>query len=138
MTEVRSKQDFWGIGPVAGIGTEWHIFSEWWFFGQFAGALLASQYEITSRYVENNGTASLKKVRANTERMSPTVQGALGLGWHMNFNRDRNNVAVRLFYEAQYWWKQNLTLNFYDLNNSTSHSPGRGFGNSRIYFRFAV
>ena len=108
--DVRGKQDFFGIGPVAGLGSEWHIGSQWWFFGTFAGAILAGDYDITSR-VLNAGTI-YKNLTANTQRMSPTLSGALGLGWHMNFNCDRNNVALRLFYEAQYWWKQNLTIDY--------------------------
>jgi hypothetical protein len=30
----------------------------------------------------------------------------------MNFNRQRNHVAVRVCYEGQYWWKQNLTIDY--------------------------
>jgi hypothetical protein len=108
--DIRGEQDFWGIGPVAGFGSEWHVGAQWWFFGSFAGAILASQYEITSRDV-TTGTI-LTNLTANTTRMSPTLSGALGFGWHMNFNRDRNNVALRVSYEAQYWWKQNLTLDY--------------------------
>ena len=115
--DVHGKQDFFGIGPVAGLGSEWHLGSQWWFFGTFAGAILAGDYDITSRVV-NAGT-TLKKLTANTQRMSPTISGALGMGWHMNFNRERNNVAVRVCYEAQYWWKQNLTVDY----ASVSYTP---------------
>ncbi len=108
--DVRGKQDFYGIGPVAGLGSEWHIGSQWWFFSNFAGAILAGDYDVSSRVMHAN--IVFKNLTANTERMSPTLSGALGVGWHMNFNRDRNNVAVRLCYEGQYWWKQNLTIDY--------------------------
>ena len=109
-TDIRCEQDFYGIGPVAGLGSEWHVGCQWWFFGAFSGAVLAGNYDIKSRVV-NAGTV-LKNLTADTERMSPTLSGNLGLGWHMNFNHDHNNVAVRLYYEAQYWWKQNLTIDY--------------------------
>ncbi len=41
----------------------------------------------------------------------------------MNINRQRNHLALRLSYEAQYWWKQNLTLDY--ANNSTYYPVTR-------------
>ncbi|MBF8262681.1 MAG: mOMP-like family protein [Parachlamydiales bacterium] len=108
--DVIAHQDFWGIGPVAGMNSEWHMTCHWWIFGSLAGAVLASDYDIRSQMIRT-GTAPID-LDADTKRMSPTVQGSLGCGWHMNFNRARNHVALRLLYEGQYWWKQNLTINY--------------------------
>lgn len=109
-TNVYAKQNFWGIGPVAGMGTEWHITSHWWIFSSFAGAVLASNYDVISR-VYNDGV-TVDDLSADTQRLSPTIQGALGFGWHMNMNRCRNHLALRFSYEGQYWWKQNLTIHY--------------------------
>jgi hypothetical protein len=108
--DVLTKQDFWGIGPLAGLNSEWHITNQWWVFGSFIGAVLAADYDICSRVLHNETLEN--KIKADTKRLSPTVQGAMGFGWHMNLNRQRNHIAVRLCYEAQYWWKQNLTLDY--------------------------
>ena len=105
-TVVKGEQHFWGIGPLAGFGTEWHVNSQWWFFGTFSGSILASKYNISSNQVTTSTTA----LTANTQRMSPNMQGALGFGWQTNFNANKNHVALRLCYEAQYFWKQNLML----------------------------
>jgi len=115
--EILSKQDFWGIGPLVGLNTNWHITNQWWIFGSFISSLLASDYDIYSDQLNDLETEN--SVKANAKRMSPNVQGALGLGWHMNLNRQRNHIAVRLSYEAQYWWKQNLMIQY------TNASPYR-------------
>jgi len=119
--EVFAKQDFWGIGPLAGLNSEWHITSQWWLFGSFIGSVLAANYDISSRLL--NDSSVQDDIKASTKRMSPNIQGALGIGWHMNFNRRRNHIAVRLSYEAQYWWKQNLTINY--LENSSYYPIAR-------------
>lgn len=108
--EVLAKQNFWGIGPLVGFNSEWHFTSQWWIFGSFIGAILASDYHITSSVSEDQSPQD--GIRAITNRLSPTVQGALGFGWHMNLNRQRTHLALRLSYEAQYWWKQNLTIDY--------------------------
>jgi hypothetical protein len=114
--DVNTRQDFWGIGPVGGLGGEWHITSQWWVFGTFAGAILAAKYDIVS-YALNSGSEPVD-LSGNTQRMSPTVQGALGFGWHMNLNRQRNHIALRVCYEGQYWWKQNLTLDYDTISSA--------------------
>jgi len=116
---VWAKQDFWGIGPVTGLSSEWHFSSQWMIFGSFNGSVLASDYDLSGQLLTSEGLQD--KIKANTKRMSPTVQGALGFGWHMNFNRNRNHIALRFSYEAQYWWKQNLTIGY----NSSYYSISR-------------
>lgn len=108
--DVSTKQDFWGIGPLVGMHTDLHLTRNWWFFGSFAGAILAADYDIASK-VFNNHTIH-DNIQADTQRLSPNIQGNLGLGWQTNFNRNRNHIALRASYEAQYWWKQNLTLDY--------------------------
>ncbi len=131
--QIKTKQDFWGVGPLAGLNSEWHITGQWWVFGSFIGAILASDYDISSR-VLNDGDIQ-DDITANTKRMSPTVQGALGLGWHMNINRQRNHLALRLSYEAQYWWKQNLTI---DYANDSTYYPVTRMGEDLGFHGFTL
>ena len=62
-----ARQDFWGIGPLAGLNSEWHITSQWWIFGSFIGAILASDYEIISGVLNDGATQD--SIKANTQRI---------------------------------------------------------------------
>ena len=105
-TNVKAEQHFWGIGPLAGLGSEWHIDKQWWFFGNFSGSILAGDYDISGGETAD----PIASLSANTTRMAPNLQGSLGFGWQTNFNRNTNHVALTLAYETQYWWKQNLLV----------------------------
>ncbi|MGH2638971.1 MAG: Lpg1974 family pore-forming outer membrane protein, partial [Rhabdochlamydiaceae bacterium] len=115
----RFANDFWGVGPSAGLNTMWvlgsaganmdHRFS---FFGDFAGALMYGHFHDTYSVAEvtSNVTSNVKITNLDRNLAVPMLQTAFGLSWDTSFNRARNHFMMKVGYELQYWFRQNQFL----------------------------
>jgi hypothetical protein len=115
------KNNYWGVGPSAGINTLWvlgcsgarmdHRFS---LFGDFGGALQYGHFNVTSTTagVNTAGTSvgGLNQTGLNRNQATAMLQGAMGISWDTSFNRDRCHFMLKLGYELQYWFRQNQLI----------------------------
>ncbi len=124
------KNDFWGVGPSAGVNTLWvlgnagsamdHRFS---LFGDFAGALMYGHFHNTfSSTTKGTGGLSPLSETGTVKNMDRNLavtmlQGIMGLSWDTAFNRGRNHFMMRVGYEFQYWFRQNQYLSAKELNS---------------------
>ncbi len=109
-TTVTGKNDFWGIGPKAGLGTRLYINRNWNFFAQAAGSLLYSEFDVLATTITSGSTTVLLK--GDLHRIVPAIQAGLGFGWEMNFCDDGYHIAANVSYETQYWWRQNELFSY--------------------------
>lgn len=109
------KNNFWGIGPEAGINTKWMIFfSKNQFinlFGDFSGATMWGHWSFAD--VFNNDLQ--QKIVTKLQNMSSgasMLRAFMGLGWDAHFNQNQCLISAKLGYEMQFWLDQ---LQFYSF-----------------------
>jgi hypothetical protein len=102
--------DFWGVGPVAGVGSKWG--KNLFLFGDFEGAILWGTWENTDRYANSRGEVINTNTK-NTQLASLSLHAFLGIGWEANFGCAR--LAARLGYESQIWFCQFRIATFQQL-----------------------
>lgn len=115
------KNDFWGIGPSAGLNTKWelcgfcsHVFS---LFGDFSGALMYGRWTFEDDY-ENNILEQVVIDVSSINGAATMVRGFMGIGW--DFDCDTWCFALRVGYEGQIWFDQ---LQLYTLNSGRMNNP---------------
>lgn len=108
---VKNKNDFWGIGPRAGFGSNWYFCESVSLFGNVSGALLWGDFDIREKE-KAKGLVPLKlsDISGDMHCIVPNAQMILGIQYDVNFNENCNHIGVKLGYEFQYWWKQNQIL----------------------------
>lgn len=103
------KNNFWGIGPAAGINTKWILFSGQsqliHLFGDFSGAVMWGHWSF--RDVFNNDLQ--QKILIDLQDMSSgasTFRTFIGFGWEVHFNQNQSQFCAKLGYEMQFWLDQ--------------------------------
>ena len=107
----KSKNDFTGIGLVAGTQGRWHFDQHWSVFGSLLGSLLYGRYDVdtTLRQVYPTVTTPLS-LDSDTRRVVPNMAADAGVRWEYDAFSYQTRFALTLAYEFQYWWAQNQTL----------------------------
>ncbi|MBS0621150.1 MAG: hypothetical protein JSS61_06800 [Verrucomicrobia bacterium] len=97
---TRTTNDFWGIGPSAGVEARCFLGDHLHLLGQIGGALLWGDFTVK----ESNATY---KIHLDTQQIAPMLQMQLGMGYATTLHRDRYALSVSVRYENQLWWDQN-------------------------------
>jgi len=123
-SEMSAKNDFWGFGLRAGVQTEWLLGSGWTIFGNAAGSLLYSKFDIDQSvpqgFLGYNVDNDFKQNIANVELL-------LGIGWGTLFCKQQYRVSLRAAYEFHQWWNINHMRRFYSSTNwSANETVARG------------
>lgn len=111
LTAVENlKNNFWGVGPKGGVNTKW-IFGKtqtafFSLFGDFAAAFMWGHWTIKDKFQDTLLTTLLNKSGRNRDFGAVMVQGFMGLGFDLNFDKDRSHFAMKLGYEVQDWFNQ--------------------------------
>lgn len=110
------KNNFWGVGPSAGLNTKWDLLvrenHSFHLFGDLSGAIMWGHWSFRDVYkndIQQKVTSKLSHINGG----STMLRTILGLGWDANFNRDRFRFSTRLGYEMQFWLDQ---LQFYSFD----------------------
>ena len=112
-TELSAKENvknnFWGIGPVGGVNTQWKLrqFKSHFpsLFGNFSIATLWGTWICSDVYKDTTG----KKITVNTRNSTLgalMMRGIVGVGWDVEFNKGKSRFATQLGYEMQLWVNQ--------------------------------
>lgn len=108
------ENDFWGIGPSAGLNMDWFLFAtqchRFSLFNDLSGALMFGHWTLKDRY-RNDGPEKVTIDFPGINGAATTVRDFVGLAW----KREGECVCftVRIGYEAQVWLGQ---LKLYTLN----------------------
>lgn len=121
---VKDKNDFWGIGPRAGVNSKWHLANGFSVFGTAAGALAYANIEVlhNENYSVNSTTNSIK-LNGNLHRFAPMTQLQLGFAYDTYVAEDKQHISLSLGWDIQYWWNVNQSLTTVYPNLDTSHGP---------------
>lgn len=110
------KNNFWGIGPSAGLNTTWnfairhnHSFS---LFGDFSGAIMWGHWTFGDVY-QNDIQQKVVIKSSSLSSGASMLRTIMGFEWDAQFNRNRSRFAMRLGYEMQFWMDQ---LQFYSFD----------------------
>ncbi|MBS0653750.1 MAG: hypothetical protein JSR39_09555 [Verrucomicrobia bacterium] len=105
----RLKNDFWGIGPVGGLNTQWKLRDFGTHFpsllGDFSVATMWGTWKLHDRYRDTTGLVSTTHFK--TLALGAIMfRGFVGAGWDVQFCRGRCRFATSLGYEMQLWVNQ--------------------------------
>ncbi len=113
--EENIKNDFWGIGPSAGVNMKWNLLTRpchsLYLFGDFSGALMWGHWSFRDLF-RNNIQQRVKVDLENIKSAATMVRAFTGFGWSANLKQDRYRFSAKLGYEAQCWLNQ---LQFYSF-----------------------
>lgn len=108
------ENNYWGIGPKAGINTKWNLYnskSKFYLLGNFSEALMWGNWSFVDEYkndISQQVSIDLQNIRSGSSMM----QTFMGVGWENNIRHDRCRFSVKLGYEMQFWLDQ---LQFYSF-----------------------
>lgn len=117
--QEKVKNDFWGIGPSAGINTKWHLLRRTChslhLFGDFSGSLMWGHWSF-SDFFHNDIQQQVTINQGNVNSGAMMVRSFMGFGWNSAVRQNRARLSARLGYEAQFWLDQ---LQFYSFVGGT-------------------
>lgn len=114
--EVRNSNDFWGIGPRAGVNSKWFLTNGFSVFGNISGSLLWGYYEVThEETISNNPQQNYIRIKANMHRFAPNAQLVLGLAYDKYIYNDKQHIGISLGWENIYYWRVNQALKIDDF-----------------------
>lgn len=103
------KNNFWGIGPLAGVNTKWQVrnfgLHSFNFFGDFSAATMWGTWSCGDVYKNT----VFKKSSVNTKNSvlgALMFRGFMGIGWDLSFCADKSHFVTKLGYEMQLWLDQ--------------------------------
>lgn len=110
---IHGKNSFWGIGPRAGVNGTWYFGRHFSTLGVISSSLQWGDFDVRTKesIVKNPAKKRQIKVDGNFHTLVPNAEMKLGIGWDANILEGKNHVGVSLFYEFQYWWRQNQFIN---------------------------
>lgn len=111
------RNDFRGGGPKGGVQGRWtlgkfdrHMLS---LIGAFSGAYLWGNWTLRDRFVDILNTKTSIPM-GNRNFGAVVLQALIGLGWDVNFDRQRSHFSLKAGYEIQDW------LNHFQVFTNTS------------------
>lgn len=108
---LRSKSDFWAVGPRLGFENYLHIGWGFSLYGNIAGALMYGEYDLDARYfverVLNTFLGRITDIPFSQEmsRLRAMAEMAVGLEWSYCFSGNYL-LSFHIGWENQYWWNQ--------------------------------
>jgi hypothetical protein len=115
---VNVKNNFWGVGPSAGLNTKWLLgnirVNQFALFGDFAAALMYGHFHVSNSEIPTVlsplGPFGFHPSHLNRNLAVPMLQAIFGFSWDRGFQCDCYHLGIRVGYEFQYWFRQNQTL----------------------------
>lgn len=117
---VKDRCDFWGIGPMIGLGTKWHLLWGFSLNADVSGSILYGDFNVKHKEETSLGIMDLQ---GDTSLFSPTLGFFIGLSWDLY--RDWVHFGLSLGYEAEYFWRRNASLELEDVIGNNG-PPFRG------------
>lgn len=112
------KDHSWGIGPRLGVNSRWVLGqSNFAFLADVAGSLIWEDFHPSSstKYLNAQGVPpSIGKIHGHQQELNPVAEVFLGFDWGKCFGK-RFYMNLSAGYEMQYWWDQQKTTSFLDI-----------------------
>lgn len=130
---IHGKSKFFGVGPSAGVASNWNFAEGFNLFGDLSSALMWGNFNIHQHGYSDIDDAVVTSRNLSRNYVAPMISTILGFGWATNFNDDAARFTVNLGYELQYWFRQNQFMN---TNTNTRLSQDLAFQGGTLEFRF--
>lgn len=114
------KNNFWGIGILGGLGSDWNLKWGLSLFGDFAFSLLYGFFDTsyTESYITPTGAGNLVVSDSNSFKAGRAIADLqLGLRWISNCLKDRLTVVLQAGWEHHMYFSQNQIMRFTDGQN---------------------
>lgn len=109
--QVKDKCDFWGIGPRAGMNSNWYLTDGFSIFGNISAALVYGQFSVTEKnWYSATPDTNIMRINASMHRFAPTAALQLGLAYDQYICNNTQHIGLRLGWDTQYWWSMNQML----------------------------
>lgn len=108
---VKDSNDFWGLGPRAGLNSNWFLGNGFSIFGDLSGSLLFGYFQVNHKEWYSLAPLTNKlRINGNMHRFTPNAQMSLGLAYDKYVNNNKQHVGVTLGYEVNYYWRVNQMI----------------------------
>ena len=113
---VYDNNSFWGVGPMGGIATNWHVGYD---MSIYADGYIALTYGQSNSHSQNFSyaltapavfTPTDSSMSSALYMFSPEVNAQLGLSWIHLFEDDCGALSFKIGYEAAYYFHVNRTI----------------------------
>ncbi|MBS0653443.1 MAG: hypothetical protein JSR39_07970 [Verrucomicrobia bacterium] len=104
--DIKLKNDYWGVGPKAGIDTQWVFGRGFCIYGSAAISLLFGEFEIRrSEFIPNSPFSN--KAHHDFHQVRAITDIAIGIGWDIMLAHDQYHLSIRGGYEQHLYFGQN-------------------------------
>ena len=109
------NNDFYGLGPQAGINSKWVLFTgqnqSFSLASDFSGAMMWGHWSFGDVF-ENTIEQIVLVDFAPLNYGASMLRSFMGFGWDVRLRQNRSHLSLKLGYEAQFWLDQ---LQFYSF-----------------------
>ncbi len=103
-----SKVDFWGVGPMVGLNSNYHMSAGWSIFALSDFSLLFGESALI--YLNGRKTVEiepgLNKVATTLEVLCPAMRGVVGLQYERYVMSESQHLTLRAGFDARYYFNQ--------------------------------
>jgi hypothetical protein len=104
---IKLKNEYWGVGPKAGIATQWNLGRGFSIYGSADISLLFGEFEIRRNEVFENLLLPTLKVHHAFHQVRAITDLAVGIGWDLMLAHDQYHLGIRAGYEQHLYFGQN-------------------------------
>lgn len=109
---VEIENDFWGVGPLAGFDTRWHVGCGWSLYGNLGASILYGRFEFDEKEHTRQAESPFSKTRVlETEDSFRASRGglelALGIEYAALICDCKYGLSARLGWEQHLFFHQN-------------------------------
>jgi len=107
--------NYWGVGPVAGLGAFWHMGFGFSLFADTTAEILVGKSRTSRVEQVNSSESSFVKYTFDSYRYRPQLFMQLGLAYDAYFNDASQHFGLRAGWENQIWYSQMISLSDYNF-----------------------
>ncbi len=110
--KFKATDEFWGIGPRAGVDLQFKFEKQWALLGNLSAALFYGRYDVReeiSTKITSFGVPTTSKFHIKDERYTvrANLDTSLGIGWETWLNEHRVRIAPSVMFEGSCWFDTN-------------------------------
>lgn len=115
LVHIKENCMFKGLGPVMGLGINWHIGNGMSFFNAFTIGMVYGKFQINHSERYSGNVLSKVRIRNDCHKFCPMGKYELGFAKRCYFNDDQNHITVKLQFESQYFWRVHQVIRAIDV-----------------------
>lgn len=118
--ESRNDSSSWGIGPRAGVKTNWHFGYGFSGVGVAGASILYSHYTVNHSEPDEDSIAAGNLFVINDQEaytFRPNAEMAVGFEWGSYLGCDSYHLNFAAMYEFQVFWNQNAMREVFDFTS---------------------